>query len=372
MEQASYESTARKTRMTTGEMRRIWDVAARADDSVTMRPALAARLAAKRVVPMPYSRAQLFERMLQCQPSLFTNFPLRQGGVHGGRPSTARLLEELRAGFPRAKRARVRTRETIEYLPIPKVLDRWMRDKAVFGVTDLHYIGTRFDAHVDTRNLNDFNILPRGTDGFQSQDSFVISTTGAVTDSHSDDHSGSNHCFTGTKLWLLWDTVEGIQHGLEDAEHCDVFSRAAFDLPTFAGLRSSRWIFIGPGQTMFIPANLTHKVITLQPYLGLGSFHAGLPGFADLLLRWQQLRPIWAAKSTADHPCSVGFITRRAIRRMRTLRQADRSERQRWGMPYLKLRLQRPDLDPAVLERQPATRDNADLRAFVQAARQAV
>ncbi len=245
-----------------------------------------------------------------------------------------------------------------------------MRGKSVFGVTDLHYIGTRFDARVDTRNLNDFNLLPRGTDGFQSQDSFVISSSGAVSNSHSDDHSGSNHCFTGAKLWLLWDTLEGLKHGLEDAEHCDVYGRAAFDLPTFAALRSSRWILIGPGQTMFIPGNLTHKVITLQPYLGLGSFHAGLPGFVDLLMRWKQFPPIWASAFGGADPYSVGFITRRAIRRIRSLRQASGTERHRWGMPYLKKRLHGPDLDPDVLEREPAMRDNADLMAFIRAARQ--
>ena len=372
MERTGYEPLAKKSRMTADEMRLVWEAAARFDDSLVMRPRLAGRLATKRVEPQPYSRSRLFERMRLCQPSLFADFPLQRRGADDDIPGTARLLEELRRGFPRAKRARVRTRETIEYLPIPRVLEKWMRDRSVFGVTDLHYIGTRFDARVDTRNLNEFNLLPRGTDGFQSQDSFVISSSGAVTDSHSDDHSGSNHCFTGAKLWLLWDTQEGFRHGLEDAEHCDVYGRAAFDLPTFAALRSSRWILIGPGQTMFIPANLTHKVITLQPYLGLGSFHAGLPGFADLLLRWQQYPPVWASDSAGAGPGSVGFITRRAIRRMRSLRQADRSERHRWGLPYLKMRLHGPDLDPAALARAPATRENADLLAFVQAARRMI
>jgi hypothetical protein len=33
------------------------------------------------------------------------------------------------------------------------------------------------------------------------------------TDSHSDDPDGSNHCFVGRKLWLVWDTFLGIGRG---------------------------------------------------------------------------------------------------------------------------------------------------------------
>jgi hypothetical protein len=118
---------------------------------------------------------------------------------------------------------------------------------------------------------------------------------------------------------------------------------------------------------MFIPAHLTHKVITLQKYLGLGSFHAGLPGFIDLLLRWKQLPPLWASPSTGDDRCSVEFLTRRAIRKIHSLKKESRSERFRWGMPYLKARLQRPDVNDET-NREHIVRDNDNLRAFISAA----
>jgi hypothetical protein len=223
---------------------------------------------------------------------------------------------------------------------------------------------------MDTTGLNDFNLLPRGAQGFQSQDSLVISSMGAVTDSHSDDHSGSNHSFVGTKVWLLWETLEGFEHGLEDVERGAVGHRAAFDLASFLAMRSSCWILIGPGQTMFIPAHLTHKVITLQQYLGLGSFHAGLPGFVDLLTRWAKLPPLWAAKGVGNDRCTVDFITRRAIRRVQSLRKASRSERLRWGVPYLRVRLQLPDTNDDAIHRDPALRDNSNLKSFIQVARQ--
>jgi hypothetical protein len=219
---------------------------------------------------------------------------------------------------------------------------------------------------MDTSALNDFNLLPRGTAGFQSQDSLVISSEGAVTDSHSDDHSGSNHSFVGAKLWLMWDTLEGFKHGLEEWERCDVHGCAAFDVSTFLRMRTSRWILIGPDQTMFIPAHLTHKVITLERYLGLGSFHAGLPGFVDLLIRWTRLTPLWASPS--DDRCSVEFITQRAIRKIQSLTKASKGERLQWGVPYLRRRLQRADVRGGLINRDLKSSDRSNLNEFIRSA----
>jgi hypothetical protein len=344
MNQTSFQSAASNTHLSARELQAVWRAAAQVDNSLNAPQALLPKLAENRIEPISFSRAWLFNRMARCEPVLFGNFPIRPRRCQDQFPVSS-LLAELRSGFPASARARVRKQNSTEFLAIPLVLDRWMRGKSVFGVTDLHYIGTRFDARMDTLALNDFNLLPRGTDGFQSQDSLVISSAGAFTDSHSDDHSGSNHSFVGTKLWLLWDTLEGFKHGLEDAEHCPVYDRAAFDLSSFLALPSSRWILIGPGQTMFIPAHLTHKVVTLEPYLGLGSFHAGLPGFVDLLKRWNQLYPLWASRSRRQNRCSVDYVTQRAIRRIQSLRKADQRERRHWGVPYLQWRLRQPDVN---------------------------
>jgi len=365
MEQIDFETLSGQAHVTAGQTLQIWNAAATLDNSLEIKPRLASALVQKKVEPILYSRSKLFDRMLLCEPSLFKNYPVQRFNDRDDSTSISNLLEEIRSGFPESKRARVRARGALEHLPISRVVEKWNQARSVFGVTDLHYIGLRFDARVDTKALNDFNVLPRGAYGYQSQDSLVISSAGAVTDSHSDDHSGSNHCFTGAKLWLLWDTFEGFEHGLEDETHCRVSGRAAFDVAAFAAMKTSRWILIGPGQTMFIPANLTHKVITLKKYLGLGSFHAGLPGFVDLLLHWHRLPPLWA--SPRDHRCSVEFITGRAIRKVRSLRNAGRGDQFRWGMPFLNARLARPDLK----ERRRRARifsGNPNLQAFVTAA----
>ena len=366
-----YATTANQS--VSADVLSAWDAAAQYDSTITLPLRYHRDIAAKRVTPTRYSRALLFDNMTRCRSSLFTDFPVQRFHGRFGAAGVEHLVEYLRCGFPRRRRARVRGRTKIDYLSIPRVVDKWLGGKSVFGVTDLHYIATRFDTLVDTHQLNGFNILPRGTDGFQSQDSLVISATGAVTDSHSDDHSGSNHCFTGTKLWLLWDTIEGLENGVEDVERCTVLDRAAFDIGAFATMKSSSWILIEPGQTMFIPAHLSHKVITLDRYIGLGSFHAGLPGLIDLLIRWHALPPLWAAHPGSDRRRSVAYIAERAIRKVATLRKADRAEQYSWGVPYLLKRLQQHEKDKQAvprLARQHA--QNAELQAFISAAMQLI
>jgi hypothetical protein len=304
--------------------------------------------------------------MVGCTPSLFNDLRFA-GQPSKGSAGVASLLAAIGGGFATTT-ARVRRVESVRSLPVQRVLKMWLDEQCTFGITDLHYIGTGFDKIIDTSALNSFNLLPRGTEGFESQDSMVISTKGSVTDSHSDDHSGSNHCFVGHKLWLLWDTLEGIEHGLEDCEHCDVTEKASFNLSEFASMRTSRWILIGPRQTMFIPAHLTHKVVTLEKYIGLGSFHAALPGFPDLLLRWARLRPRWSGHAFGNPHCSVEFLTERVVRKMRALRRASPTERAWWGVPYLQARLKMGQAQHAATRWYESAEANTCSRVFLRAA----
>jgi hypothetical protein len=366
MGHSHYEVLSAKSRLTRADIEKLWRAAVRLDPSLQIKSRFLNRLNKKRVEPIAFTRSELFDKMSLNEPVLFSNFTIRPH-FDNGCVTKEGLLRELRAGFPESARARVRTAESINYTPIPRVLDKWSKARSQFGVTDLHYIGTRFDRRIDTASLNDFNLLPRGTDGYESQDSLVISTAGGFTDSHSDDHSGSNHSFTGTKLWLLWDTFEGFDYGLEDVERCAVYDRAAFEMDAFIAMRSSRWIFIGPGQTMFIPANLTHKVITLEQYLGLGSFHAGLPGFLHLLSHWARLPPSWASPFKPGSHGSVEFMTRRAIRKMHLLKAAGRSVQYQWGLPQMKIGLRRI-LTEQARDRRWTEDGHANIRKFVAAA----
>jgi hypothetical protein len=368
MGHSEFEILSAKSQLTALNIENVWNTAMRFDPSLKIKPRLLSRLAQKRVRPTTFARSKLFDKMSSNEPILFSNFAIRPY-FDGGRLTKDALLQELRNGFPKSARARVRTSESVNYTDISRVLDKWSRARSQFGVTDLHYIGTRFDRRIDTTGLNDFNLLPRGTDGYESQDSLVISTAGGFTDSHSDDHSGSNHSFTGTKLWLLWDTFEGFAHGLEDVERCTVYDRAAFEMDAFLAIPSSCWIFIGPRQTMFIPANFTHKVITLEQYLGLGSFHAGLPGILNLMSHWATLPPSWASPFKPGTRGSVEFLTQRAIRKMRLLKAASRGEQHRWGLPQMKVALRRM-LAEDVQDRQWTEAGRANIKKFIAAAAQ--
>jgi len=365
-----YDRIARQRAITVSDVRAIWHEAARFDKSLKLKTGVTEALLNKRVQPSLFSRGKLFESMVGIEPSLFCRVPVRSRVLPAGQQFS--IVDEIRRGLPKSRRARVRTSESVNYTLIREVIDRWTkRDESIFSVTDLHYCGTRFDRRIDTNALNDFNLLRRGTDGFQSQDSLVISSMGAVTDSHSDDHSGSNHSFVGAKLWLLWDTLEGLKYGLEDVERCTVYERAAFDLAAFLRMRSSRWILIGSGQTMFVPAHLTHKVITLSPYFGLGSFHAALPGFCSLLNRWAVLPPLWASRR-ANSASSVESLTRRAIGKIEKLKNANRRERYQWGMSYLRASLERIDIFNATICDGSTSSCAENLKRFVGAARQAI
>jgi hypothetical protein len=101
----------------------------------------------------------------------------------------------------------------------------------------------------------------------------VVSSCGNVTDSHSDDPDGSNHCFVGRKLWLAWETFEGQKAGLRDCSRDLIVERAHFDLGIFASLKTARWWTVGPGETLFLPGRFSHRVITLESYVGIGSFY---------------------------------------------------------------------------------------------------
>ena len=90
------------------------------------------------------------------------------------------------------------------------------------------------------------------------------------------------------------------------------------------------------GQTIFLPGHLTHKVITLEDYLGVGSFFVMLPSYLRTLSRWTHHTPLWAL----DIPTSkrlelVDQITRRVIDKIRRLTYASEQERSRWGVAYL-------------------------------------
>jgi hypothetical protein len=186
--------------------------------------------------------------------------------------------------------------------------------------------------------LSGFNLLPHSSVGASKQEmfSFVISSRGHVTDSHSDAPDSSNFCFVGKKLWLAWDTYEGMRHGLQDVERVPVYRKARFDMEEWLSLRSARWFLVNPGETLFLPAHLTHKVVTLEAYIGLGGFFVALPNSLRLLSHWIARGPLWSKRdSTGDRDNLLGEIAQSVRDSVLYLRGASLKERQQWGYDYL-------------------------------------
>jgi hypothetical protein len=319
------------------EVTELWSEATAIDKTLHVRAQDLPRLKARRVYPVAFSRPLMFSRMARGEISLFTDLPVPvRRGVGDVR---AVLTEGIRTGFPASRSARVqvgpaRARRRVK---VPEVMRRWEGGRAILSVTDLHFRRTKFDGVIDTSALSDFNVLCTdpvfGPEFMQVIEmmTLVVSTAGNLTDNHADDCDGTNHCFLGRKLWLAWDRVEGKAAGFQDVDRDTVFSQAAFDMRKFLSLPSSRWFTVEPGQTLFLPGSLAHKVITLEHYIGVGSFHVALPGYLRCLERW-------IAHDTHDIVPKglLGKVNRAVLRRLREMRWADGRVKERWGVEHMR------------------------------------
>jgi hypothetical protein len=329
----------------------IWDRARAIDPTVTASVRHRRALQQRRLSPVPFSRDVLFSSMARGRPVLFTDVPIRvrQERALGTREAVVRALKD---GLGRSEKVRVRCGPSLtpKYLTVDQLLARWADDRARVNVTDLHIRDTGLMSRIDCSALSSFNLLAEAPDPIGTEEilTMVVSSAGALSDSHTDDPDGSNHCFAGEKLWLVWDTFEGIARGLEDVERCNVYGdRAAFSLSKFLAVPGSRWFVVRAGQTLFLPGHLTHKVLTLDRYLGVGSFFVMLPSYLRTLIRWTQHTPLWALTLPAERRLDlVDLITQRVIRKIGELSNRSRAEKERWGLSYLQKEtralLQRP------------------------------
>jgi hypothetical protein len=317
----------------------LWDEAACIDETLKVGEQYTPILKRKRVKPTRFSRTLMFSQMSQGQVCLFDNLqvPVRRNG-HGNDMQEV-LAEGIRSGFPRARTAGIqmgRSRQRCR-MGIPEVMRRWQGGRSILSVTDLHIRETKFDEVIDTTPLSDFNVLcndPKDGNDFKAMIemmSLVISSKGNLTDNHTDDCDGTNHCFIGRKFWLAWDRIEGKTVGFQDIDRDPVDSQAAFDLETFLSLPSSRWFTVEPGQTLFLPGSLEHKVITLQHYLGVGSFHVALPSYLRCLKRWI----IYDTHDIVPKDL-LGKINQAVIRRLHKLQRASNMVQEQWGLSQMR------------------------------------
>jgi hypothetical protein len=319
----------------------VWDLATHIDQTLVEWCRYKAALTHKYVEPQAFSRRALFTSLVCDQPIVVSNLRISIEGSETDRQKI--LLEAIKSKIDHADRIKVRAgqAETSTYLSSSDLVARWQRGRAKLCVTDFHFRETPLEHSVDLRPLSEFNLLAHASGSIADEEmmTLVMSSQGAFTDSHSDDLDVSNHCVTGRKLWLVWDTQEGRKAGLEDVERDIVYDRAAFDLATFCKLDSARWLTVGPEETLFLPGRFTHRVITVERYLGFGSFFVSLPNLLQTANRWTTLPPLWLFQKGNDHLADA--ILAFAVDRLKNLLTASSATKHAWGLQYLPLGVRR-------------------------------
>jgi hypothetical protein len=328
------------------DARDLFYEASRTDPALEINDTIGGKLLKSRIAPATYNRETLFTNMAKGKTLIFRDFktPLRLQPGSGNNPISEILHSISNSGIEHKIRTRAGRGHRWRYYTVEELVEKWQKQKARINVTDLHLRDTPMEQIINTRLLSEFNLLPNAPKclSWIEMMTLVISSTGGFSDSHSDDCDGSNHCFTGKKLWLAWETQEGINAGLEDLDRqmvsgVPVSKKCAFDMDTFVTLPSAHWFTVEPGQTLFMPGHFTHKVITLESYLGVGSFYLAFPNILRTLSRWLIQKPNWEhleARGLKDQLYPA--IRNTCTRKFRALSRASNKTQEKWGLPFAK------------------------------------
>ncbi len=308
------------------------------DPSLKTGPQMLGKLARRQVKSQPYSQQALFAAMASGQAALFDAYPSPIAGPRAANP--VKHIETVLKRMGRHKRFNVRCGPSgsDKYLNGHELVQRWHSSRAIVNVTDLHIRETAIERLADPASLSWFNVLPDCGEDAAAQEmmSLVVSSRGCFSDSHSDAPDSSNYCFTGEKVWLYWDTFEGQKLGLEDCSVDTVYSDCSFDLKRFLQLRSARWLTVSAGQALFLPGEYTHKVITTERYIGVGSFFVSLPNSLRSLSRWNLHGPLWSqGQATVQQDRALLDITRQVNQKVKRLRSRSAKFKQRLGYNHL-------------------------------------
>lgn len=310
----------------------LWKRAAETDPTLRLTPGVIRELPSLELKPQHYTRKKFFSAMARQEVMVYDDYPLR-ASLKRFFDDRSPLGDRLRVLFKASPKtlAKLGPSRRRKYLPVEEVIDHWERGRRVISANDVFYRDLKLDQTFNCEAIADFSILPTSPPEVSHLEvaTLLMGTAGCMSDSHTDDPDGSNHCITGNKLWMVWDRREGQEHGLQDTEYDDVIDRAAFDLKTFLKLRSARWFTMSDGRTLYMPGCLTHKVITLERYLGISSFYVGLPNALSSLSRWKLEGTIMIDDGDRD------AIARLLIDRLDQVTRGDRACKIRWGLSHL-------------------------------------
>lgn len=290
------------------DMKALFEQACAIDPKMNVPESQWSRLRRKYIKAVEYDKDIWFKNMADAKPSLFHTFPIPTVTAGKSKPATLaetneRLLKALKGWRSKHKyRFRTGRSRSLKYMTISELMKYWSNPRAIVTTTDLHIRETPIEKVIDVEALGDFNLLPLMHEDTSSLEmmSLVISSAGALTDSHSDDIDITNYCFFGSKLWLAWDTHEGHENGLDDCDRVEIDEHARFDMDTFLSLKSARWFVVNDGDMLFLPGNMAHRVVTLKPYVGVGSFYVAFPNALRTVSRWQQHTANWELDKSAE------------------------------------------------------------------------
>ncbi len=305
------------------------------DSSLAISPDMHSKLGRRLIKPSRYSREVLFSAMARGKICLFHDYP----APIAEQDSAIKKIHSAVKNVSRNRKIAVRCGPsgTTKYLTTRELMRRWQEERGMVCITDLHIRDSTIEKHIDLAKLSWFNLLPECDEqtALEEMMTMVVSSRGSISDSHSDTPDGSNHCFEGRKIWLMWETFEGFEHGLEDCSRNHVTSNCSFDMARFLSLASARWLSIGPGETLFLPGDYTHKVITIEKYIGAGSFYVSLPNCLRSLSRWINHGPLWSLESSGCDDQLILQIGCMAQRKIRQLKSAGKLVQKRAGYDFL-------------------------------------
>lgn len=311
----------------------LWKRAAAMDETLYLPANRLKKLAGREITTESWSRTKLFRAIANQRVVLFHDFPLRS--------SMAAYFSSISESAARIKSLFSRRSITLtkcgpgqkrRWQNIHRVVDVWERNRATLSANDIFYRDLKLDKTFDCEAIGDFSVLRYAREDIRDLEvaTMLLGTSGCMSDSHSDDPDGCNHCIFGKKLWLIWDRQEGARHGLQDCEYDDVYTQSDFDMHSFLKLRSGWWFTVSAGRTVFLPGNYTHKVITLDRYLGISNFYVGLPNALSSLTRWKL---DGATMVTADLWEEIATLV---LKQLKRCSNGDQTSRRRWGFYHLR------------------------------------
>lgn len=324
----------------------FWE-AAQFDNSIDLRAIDISQLSKKRVANTSFSFDHLFKNLSESEPSLYFDYesdePGNSYGLGMSKSELLPILNEAKELF-RYKINRELDKNPVR-LTISELMQKWERDDQCLRVTNIHLRAIDLIESKILDRICPFNLLVKGNEDLKKLEmmTLMVSTTGAVTESHSDDADVNNHCVAGKKLWLCWDTSEGVRAGLEDCEKIEVNGKPKFDMDNFLGLDSSLWVLVAEGDTLFLPGNFTHKVITLEKYVGVGSFFVSFPTFLNTFERWlsrpaeyQKKEPLYLSRLGTDKAESIERSLLNSARDKYFKLKKEEGTKDLWGVNYFK------------------------------------